>query len=243
MTGKHVLLAAAVLVLCGWAWSSEVKDPPKPSSYAPAADLEYVIRRSVEQLGNRLEPGATYTEVVQEQVRREASGVSVYALVLANHDQANELKPAASSIAAAAAKLAEAAKDADGARQALAKLQQSLEQSSAEPLPWKNPVELETLMHYVSTPFNDLKRGVTSRRFDRSRDRTAPYASALAAIGQVSMYDESYEDDEDWLRLAGAMRDTAAAVRTAVLDEDQDTAKAALEKLEQTCAACHELYR
>lgn len=66
----------------------------------------------------------------------------------------------------------------------------------------------------------------------------------VAAIGEVIRQpDFEYHDDDTYLGYAAAMRDAAVEARAACEKKDYDAARAAVGKIEKSCAACHGDYR
>jgi hypothetical protein len=219
----------------------------KPSSYAPAKDLIGPLEGYVKSLEEDLSDADNYGRDQKNRVAKDAGTVAVLALVLGKHDEPHPLKAAAPALVAAAGRLSEHAENYDQAVPDLAALKQALASQDGGELSWKPVADIRQLMRQVPVVNNNLRRGVTGRRFDRTLDQSAGYAATLAAIAQASRYDTNYCQDEagakKWAQICDEMRDAAAAVHQAVRKSDQDMARKGLDRLVATCDACHAEFR
>ena len=248
-----VLLALSVLA-CMFAphFTASSADAPsadaKPSAYAPAKDLLDQVKFFVAQIEEDLSDADDYTEYKQDRVAKDASTLAVLALVLGMHDEDNPVKKSASSAISAAEDLAASSGDHGEAKAALAKVKKALEPADeGADLKWKSVGDLAQLMKQVPIVNNNLRRGVTGRRFDRTIDRNAGYSATLAAIAQATANDTIYcsdkEDEAEWTKISHSMRDAAAEVNAAVRRGDQEAATAALARVVLTCDECHHRFR
>ncbi len=223
---------------------------PKPSSYAPIDDLAAQLDSFLESLESDLADPQGYGEYQQGRVAKDANTVAVLGLVIGKHDGKHKLQAAAPAVIKAARRLGDSADDYERAKAALEALKKAVAEppaAAAEPPAWEPVADIQQLMQQVPVVNNSLRRGVTGRRFDRSRDKSAGEAATLAAIAQASMFDTSYCGDEEsertWAAICAEMRDAAAAVNRAVRKGDQETAKQGLARLVETCDACHDQFR
>jgi len=248
------VLLALLALACMFAplFTASSADAPaadaKPSAYAPAKDLLDQVEYFVAQIEEDLADADDYTEYKQDRVAKDASTLAVLGLVLGMHDQDNPLKNSAPSLIAAAEDLAASSADHGQAKAALEKVKKTLEPAAeGSALKWKSVGDLPQLMKQVPIVNNNLRRGVTGRRFDRTVDRNAGYAATLAAIAQATANDTIYcsdkEDEAEWMKISTALRDAAAEVNVAVRRGDQEAATEALGRVVVTCDACHHRFR
>ncbi len=127
------LLALVAIAQAGWPVASgdepaakpEAAGQPKPSQYAPAADLveqaEYYIGRLSEALGDEKE----FDKEMQKRSKNDVHTLAVIALVLARHDEPNKLQ--AAPFLPAVRRLAEVIGDFGPAGAALAEVKQAAE--------------------------------------------------------------------------------------------------------------------
>ncbi len=235
-----VFLVSVVLV-------AATPETEKPSAYAPAKELHGQLGQYVQKISEDLADEAGYGDEQRDRVRKDASTVAAVAMVLGMHDQDNEIKPAASGIITSARKLSDNAKDFKLATAALAELKNALQGKEGRKLEWEPAGDLAQLMKQVPVVNNNLRRNVTGRRFSQSADASAGLSATLAAIAQVSRFDDVYCSDADekakWEKVCLEMRDASAEVLAAVRKGDQKGATTGLDKLAKTCDACHHDFR
>ena len=241
MAGSIVWISVAVLI-------AEPPRSSKPSSYAPAKDLRAQVDYFLGRMEKDLQDQSQYGKDQQERIERDASTLAAIALVMGMHDQQNDLKRAASNLIEASNALAGSAEDYQQAKEALAKVKQTLAAAEqSEPVNWEPAADLVQLMKQVPIVNNSLRRGVLGRRFKRSAGRNAGYAATLAAIAQASLADTDYcsdeEEEAEWRKACILMRDAAGAVNDAVHQRDQAAAKTALAQLAKSCDVCHHTFR
>lgn len=253
-------LAACLLLHC-WLTAGAVQGEaasaePKPSQYAPAENLTAQLDYYIERLGKALANEASYGETQQKQVAQEAATLAVIAQLLGMHDADHSLKPAAPAMIAAAQELAGHSDDFAAALAALDKFKVArtvkdepveTKENEAEPLDWEPVGDVVMLMRQVPIVNNNMRRAVTSRRFEREVEQAAEHSATLAAIAQSTMHDPNYYYDEEteaaWKRISAAMRDAAGQINAAVRQGDQKAAQAALDVVVKQCDACHADFR
>ena len=184
----------ALVNVCGHLHAADGEPPSpdarKPSTYAPAKDLIFQVNDYIAEIEKALASAENYNEYQQERVAQDANTLAALALVLGMHDQDNALKSAAPAMIGAANELAAAASDYEGAKAALEELKKSLTaKEDASALEWEPVADLAQLMKVVPIVNNNLRRGVTGRRFDRATESNSGLAATLAAISQASMVD------------------------------------------------------
>jgi hypothetical protein len=224
----------------------QVAGEPKPSQYAPAADLvdqaEYYLGRLSEALVVEKE----FDQDMQKRAKNDAHTLAVIALVLARHDEPNKLQ--AATFLPAVRRLAEVAGDYGPAVTALAEVKRVAAEGGppAAEIAWQTVAPLDALMRQVPIVNNSLRRGLDASRFKRQQKQTAGQAATLAAIAQAASFDLSDADDasaHDWRTLCHEMRDVAGQVNSAVHAGDPSQAQAGAKRLAQNCDACHEKFR
>ena len=245
-------IIAVSLALGAWVPGGSRCDEPSvapPSSFAPAADLEQQVTYFVERIEKQLADESDFGEDQQANVERDANTLAVVAVVLANHDEPVAMKTSWSALLSTAQTLAAAAGDFSAASAALANLQKVLAtDETSESVEWQSSgADIAVLMKQVPIVNNNLRRGVTGRRFKRSAERSAGLAATLAALAHVSAFDDAYcagdEDEKLWRQLCDEMRDSAGQVNQAVHDLDQKTAEKSLDQIVESCDRCHEQFR
>jgi len=236
-------------IMAAWlAVASSPQGSTPVSKYAPAEDLVAQFELFLERVETDLSDKANYGKDQKGRVIKNGATLIVLAQALGTHDKENKLKAKAAALVAAAQKLAAGAGDYDKANAALDELKKALAaKGDGKPVKWTAVADLQTLMEQVPIVNNSLRRGVTSRRFKRSQDRTAGYAATLAALAEASRYDDTYcgdaEDVAAWQKICDDMRDASAETGAAVRRGDQQAATAALAKIVHTCDACHHKFR
>jgi hypothetical protein len=221
---------------------------PSVSTYAPLADVLSELNAYLDRLTVDVADQASYGEDQKGRILKDASTVAVLGLMLGMHDQENARKKSAAVLVELAGALAANTDDFQSARAALGKLKAAWEDpTEGEPLTWEPVADLAVLMQQVPIVNNALRRGVTSRRFDRTIDKTAGHAVTLAAIAQASLLDTTYcgdeEGEQEWRKICAEMRDAAAGVYQAVRAKDQEAAKLGMDRIVATCDACHHRFR
>ncbi|MHB0959062.1 MAG: hypothetical protein ACYC6N_31005 [Pirellulaceae bacterium] len=221
----------------------------KPSTYAPAQDLESQIQFFLDRIKEDLEEESKYDESRIKRVTRDANTLAVLALVLGKHDEANRYQTSAVAILANALTLAGTTQKFGEAKAAYDRLVEAttVHEASAA-LTWKSVGDIAELMNQVPTLNTNLRGIVRSEtRFDTSRDKAAGLAATLAAIAQVSVFDTSYctdpADQAEWIELCGLMRDAAFEVNQAVRQGNQPAAVEGLKPFARTCDDCHEQFK
>lgn len=239
-------LILVALVAVPALFAAEISDATKVSSFASKKDLLQQVDFFIGRIKTATKNEKSYSEKKQTQVRLDAQLIAVLAQCLANHEAEFAGKKRAKNMLDISRQLAEKSDDLAAARELLSKLE-SPEESSETKVAWEPVAELSDLMQQVPVVHNNLKRGIKSRRFSRSIEKTAGLAASLAALAHVSMLDDSYcadeEDKSQWDALCIEMRDLSAKISKAAHAKDQEQAIALNEKLHTTCNTCHEKFR
>lgn len=244
------LAATGLILVLGWGWTgvaqaADVPPAPKPSTFAPAADIVKAIDDYMAKIGEALESKDEFTDL-QSRVIKDAETVAVLALVLGLHDEKTPYQAAASALIKAARDLsAAAAKDYDSAKKAFAALE-AAKTAAGNPasLKWEKVASLKELMQQVPLVNSRLKRNM--RRFERQADSIAMDAAVIAAIAQGSManVDETTQPNkaDEWFKYCVAMRDAASALNKAAKAKNSAEAEKAVAVLAESCDACHVVF-
>lgn len=221
-----------------------------PSQYAPSSDLLAQIDYYMDRIGLDLADETRFGEDQKKRIALNASTLSTLCLVLGLHDEENQLQASALPLIEASQDLADAAGDFSDATSALAAMQQILDnpaESTDTTIEQDEVADIVLLMQQVPIVNNALRRGVGSRRFERELERTAGHAATLASIAQASMFDLNYTYDDEseqlWQQICMDMRDASADTLAAVRAGDQEAAQLSLERIVETCDACHDEFR
>lgn len=250
---SFVWTSCLLMVACLVSWLSAAGDKSasendaKPSVYAPAKELAAQLNTFLQRISEDLSAEADYQEEQQGRLAKDASTIAALAMVLGQHDEAHDAKRSAAKVIKAARKLADHAADFKSATTALAELKAALETRDGGPIEWAPAADMSLLMKQVPIVNNNLRRNVTGKRFKQSAEASAGLCATLAAIAQVSRFDDVYcsteEDKAKWDKVCVEMRDAAAEVLAAIRKQDQIAATAGLDKLVTTCDACHHDFR
>lgn len=245
---RYTLFALLAAVVLATTAVTADPTPAKPSTYAPVKDVVDQVKVFLGRLETDLEDKDAYEKEVQERVEKDANTVAVLAAVLGVHDEAHEKKATAKALLTASQEIAKNAKDFEKAGAALKKAQAAWEATDGDgKTSLEGVADLAQLMKQVPIVNNSLRNGVTGTRFERQKEKTAATAATLAAIAEVSAFDESYIADEsdkpEWMRICFEMRDATAAVAKATRAGDQETAKKELDRVVKTCDDCHAKFR
>ena len=242
------IVVAVALTGMAFAWP----DPPqeqvnkKPSTYASAKALEYQLVYLMDRLEDDLEDEGKFDRRAKRIVR-DASTIAALALVMGKHDEANGVGARAGGIIRAANALAANANSHADAAAAYAKLVASCQAPTTQPVEWKCVADIEQLMLQVPQLNTSLKSNTKASRFDTSREKAAGLAAALAAVAQVSMFDQSYCDGPvehaEWVGLCVQMRDSAHGVYKVIQDGNVEAVESAMQPLSRSCDDCHEKFR
>mgnify|MGYP002725720260 CR=1 FL=1 len=250
---KSAIQCVAALLLLA-AVSISAFEPPadevakKPSTYAPAKDLERQFGEIIERVNDSVSDEADYGTVQAKRMAKDASTIAALAFVLGNHDQQNKTKSSAGAIIKAAQQLTDDAEKYADAKAAVAKLEKAIA-ATGQPADatWSCVGDIEQLMKSVPLLTMSMRRAVRPTRFERTRDQAAALSAALAAVFQVSMFDDTYcVDDADqkaWIDFCIRARDAASSCNSALGRGDQEAAFEGLEPLSQACDECHERFR
>lgn len=238
------LFAVGMLLAARSLWG-EPPAAPKLSTVMPAADLAAQIRQYEADIDAALGSEADY-KVQADKIRKAASMTAVLALVLAHHDTATDLSPAAPAILKAAQNLAKA-KDYAAAKASANELKAAIARMGvSEPAPpWAKIVGQGTVMKEASDINTRLRNSL--RRFDPRRlEQNAQAASTLAALAQATIYDTHEVHDAaelpKWYQFCEEMRSAAGDLSQKIKARDKAGATAAADRLTKSCEACHDVF-
>lgn len=221
-------------------------EPPAASTYAPAAALTATFNEYNEELAEIFADEGEYSSADRGKVFKLSNTLAALAMVLANHDEKNDIGPRAGKIIVAAEQLSKNSDELDAAKQAYAHVTEAIESEPSDAAAtWKQVGNLTALMEQVPSINSKLRRGV--RRLERNQEEAAAQAAALAAIAQVSMYDHAAVVDEadlpKWFEYTAAMRDAAGETAAAIRALDEEKVELAMDKLNQSCDDCHDVFQ
>jgi len=214
------------------------------SAYAPAEHLLAQVDEYMKQMEATVSTPDEYKDGVAR-IAKDSNTMIVLALALGLHDSDHRLKAHAPAMLQAAQVLA-ATEDHEAAKTAVAKLKAAVAEGGDGPeLKWEKVASLKELMEQVPLIHASIRRRV-SRRFERNTESIAGDAATIAVIAQGTLpnTDETIEPDkpEEWKKYSLQMRDAAAELLAAAEAKDEESAKAAFEKLDQSCHDCHVVF-
>jgi hypothetical protein len=239
-----VVAAPAIAALVLWAAAyAEPPAAPKGSSFASAEQLTAAADEYLADLGPLTASEAEYTKN-KDQVAQKANAITALAQVLGNHDGESTWKPAAAQSVAASGALSRA-KDYAAAHAAYEQLVAASKSTVAGAVPkWEKTARQGMLMEEVQLLNNSLRRGL--KRIARAKESGARDAAVLAAFAQVTIYDthevKNEADHPQWYVMAAELRAAAAELSAKYAAADEAGAKAALDRVEKSCATCHEKF-
>lgn len=245
---KSLFLLCLLMCLSATAPAANLAPTPNVSAFAPIDELVGLIESYVAECLAKTKDEAAY-KAGEAQVERNAHTLCVLGTALALHDQEAPLKKLAGGIVAAAAKLAECS-SFDESQQAIAELATALKLPVGDaPLPgdWQTSASMAPLMKQVAFLNGKLRRGARGSRFATTADENARHATVLAVIAQAVSADttgiEGDEKQRQWQDFCEQMRGEAAAAHAALKAKDPGQTTAALGRLEQSCKACHQVFK
>lgn len=236
----------ALMLLVSSRVSADPPAAPPVSRFAPAADVAALVDRYVGLCEKHLADPAQW-EPNAPLIKKDGATLVVAALAAGLDDGGNKYTEAGPALYRAAQKLAQAG-DHAAAAQALADVKTALASQGGEPLDWNaKHASMGQLMKQVTFVYNRLKRAARPDRLARQKDECCLDATALAAIAQAVTADTHEVKDasktDQWYEMCADMRDCAAEVRTAAAAGDPAQVGAALQKLDESCVKCHQVFR
>lgn len=222
-------------------------DAPKVSTFAPAEDLSNQVGQYLKAMKSVVADEQEYKDS-EGKVVRDAGTVVVIALALGLHDQDNKYKANAGALMKAAQDVA-ATKDYDSAKKAVAALEAVAagKGKTGGNLKWEKVSPLPELMKQVPMIHTKLKLYVKGKSFTKKAKDIAGYSAVIAAIAQGTIADTSATKNADevkqWEKFSVAMREDAGAVNAAIHKGDEAAAAKAMQKLNQSCEDCHQVFK
>jgi hypothetical protein len=224
-------------------------EPPKASTFAPAADLLAQVDFFIARVDESLADPAKFDLAKQSRTLKDAHTLAALGFVLESHDETFPAKASMPALIAAAQSLAKAEANAQAASEALVRIKQARAgESPADPAQRAEKVaSLAALMKQVPLIHTRLQRGTRPGRLERGAEESAGQAATLAAMAQAAMLDEEYaktpEQAAAWAQFCAQMRDAAGEVNSAIHAKDQQRVTAGMSRMLQSCEACHAKFR
>ncbi len=248
-TGPFVLFSA--LALAFLQPQPLLGEDPAPSSFAPAGDLLQQVDFFIDRAEDALSNPAAFDLAKQSRMVKDANTLVALSLVLQSHDEAFPEKSCMPALMSAAAELAEIEADALRGQQLLAQIKQA---RAGEASDAKKAAGTETtkasvaaLMKQVPLVHTRLQRGTRPGRLSRRPEESAGQAATLAAMAQAALLDDEYaatpEEAAAWAEFCVQMRDAAGEVNSAIHAQDQQRVTAGMERMHESCEACHAKFR
>ena len=147
-----------LLLLATHLSTAEDPSPAKPSTYAPAADLENQVDFYLGRLSDSLASQAEFDLAKQSRVYKDANTLAAILLVLGLHDQPNKYRDSATAAIMSAHALSAGAEDYAVARKSLDALKASVGAGKGDKLDWSDVADLASLMKQVPVVHASLKR-------------------------------------------------------------------------------------
>lgn len=240
-----VVALGVVCAFAGQNWAQAADAAPKVSTFAPAKDLASQAEQYIKGLEKCVESTDEYKDG-QEKIAKDSNTLIIIALALGLHDEDSKYKAPAGAIIKAAQALA-ATKDYEAAKKAVADVKAAAEGkgAAAGELKWEKVAALPELMKQVPVINTKLKLNV--KKLKKKADEAAGCTAVLAAISQGTMADTSATKNPDevkkWQAFCTASRDDAGALNAAIRSGDEAAVAKAMDKLNQSCEDCHEVFK
>ena len=219
---------------------------PKFSTFASADDLAGEVKLLVADLEKSVVTKDEYGSQVEGRFVRDGNTVTLIAIALGLHDQDSPLKPRAAAIAAAAHKLTQT-KDYAATKEAVENLKKAVDgQGTANgELKWGKVAPLNGLMKDEVPNINTkLKTGL--RHFKKRPGDVSANAATMALIAEnARLYiadTKKPNEGTKWTEFAGQMRAAASELAAMAHAGNEAGATAAMDKLDQSCHACHAVF-
>lgn len=111
----------------------------------------------------------------------------------------------------------------------------------ATPTVWTDLVDIDAVMHGVSTADGETKTAVLKEAdFKKNAKDAEAYAMLLAVLGTIS---RDYEEADDWKQWCDQMRDSSSNLANAFGKKNFEASKSARDEMLKSCDACHKVYR
>ena len=220
---------------------------PKFSTFASADDLAAELKLLTADLEKAVVNEEEYKDQIAGRFVRDASTISLVAIALGLNDQDNPLKPNAKAIVAAAGQLAQA-KDYAATKQAVEGLKAALqgEGKGASDLKWGKVSTLTVLMKDQVPAIYQTKLKTSLKRFKKRAGEVSAHAATLALIAENALLyiadTKKPTEGAKWTEFAGQMRAAAVNLAAKAHAGDEAGAKAAMDRLDQSCHECHKVF-
>jgi cytochrome c556 len=241
-------------------FASDNSATPKFSTFASADDLAAEVKFLVADLEKAVADEEEYKSQVEGRFIRDGNTITLIAIALGLHDQDSPLKPHAKAIAAAARKLAQTKDFATtkqtnedlkacfaATKQAVADLKAAVggQVGGGGELKWGKVAPLNTLMKDEVPNINTkLKTGL--RHFETRAGEAAANAATMALIAENAMLyvadTKKPAEGAEWTKFAAQMRSLAKDVAAKAHAGDQAGTNDAMDKLNDSCTACHRVF-
>jgi hypothetical protein len=238
--------AAKTEVAMGPAIDAAAVKAPQFSTIASAEDLAAQLEILVTALGKAVVDEEEYKSQIDDRFVRDANTVTLVTIALGLHDKDNPVKPNAPAIVAAARNLA-GMKDFASTKKAVEELKTAVDgkgNGKAE-LKWGKVATLKGLMK-DEVPAVNKKIGDGVKRLKKRADETAAAAATMALIAENSkLYvadTKKPEEGKKWVEFSAQMQAASRELNEKARAKDEEGAKAAQEKLNQSCHDCHAVF-
>jgi cytochrome c556 len=238
------ILAGGLLACLPASTSASDNAVPKFSTFASADDLAAEVKLLVVDLEKAIVNEEEYKSQVEGRFIRDGNTITLLAIALGLHDQDSPLKPHANAVAAAARKLTET-KDFATTKQAIADLEAAIGGQGGSELKWGKVAPLGSLMK-DEVPNVNTKMKTGLRHFKTRAGEAAANAATVALIAENAMLyvadTKKPAEGVKWTEFAAQMRSAASEVAAKAHAGDEAGANVALDKLNESCTACHKVF-
>jgi hypothetical protein len=216
---------------------------PQLSTVVAVADLDASLKSYLAKLQAVMADEASYTKG-KEQLGQKGNAVVALLQSIGNHDGKSIYQPGSADGMTAARDLARS-KDYATANKAYDALTAAIAKTEPGEKPkWEKFASLGRMMKETAEVNGRVRRNL--KRFEKTKADSAEAAATLTAFAQATIYDthevKNPADLPKWYAMAVEMRDATADLSKAVQAGDEPAFKTAIDRLDKSCAACHEVF-
>ena len=220
--------------------------PVKVAEVAPVDDLVAEAHAQLERLGGFLESDESYADAT-DAVKQAGGVLACLGQALSEHDQRKTSEASGPHLrdAGLAIRKSKSRGDAQAASDAAKKaLAGEAEGEAAAEYPWEKLIGMHAMMEEINSRNSKLRRAL--RRL-RKPEEESLHANTIAVL-TVAMIADTHEvknaaDIPRWTKMAVEYQQLSTQLAAAVKAEDADMAKVLFAKANETCTACHDVFR
>lgn len=244
-------LGLVALAFVGFRAVALAEDAPAPtlSDAINIADVAAEAESLIEKNGEKVSAIDEYQKG-KKLVVRQATIVAILAQAVALGNGEVAWKDRALEIRDAAMELAKASshEEAQKAQTQIKTLLEGESQKMAQPLPWREIADLETIMKGVTKRNSLVRRPILRKpRFEKGKEAGARSAAVLAVLLSAARDDthevENEEDIPAWQQYSDEARDGMIELARIFKEGEQPDARKQFLAASKSCKKCHDKFR